>query len=141
MNRLMSAELVGKWPTESEEARKNKRFVKIKPEDRLYLIHGTDSHILFSMFVSNDVISCGEMVIAPQMCSDCETHEGDEVIYVVKGILTVLIVETEKKEFDLHRSYELHAGQTMLIPEGYKHKYFNFTREAMSAFFAVAPAL
>ena len=142
MNKLRTPDLVGRWPAPGERIRREKRFVRVKPDERLCLIHGKKNHILFSMFVSNDVIHAGEMMLPAGAVSDPEVHKGDEGIYVTKGILTVLVSEqASKKKLELKKSFEIRENQAMLIPEGVAHRYFNFTSSPVSVFFTVAPSL
>lgn len=133
---------LGKWPIPGDEARKNQRLIKIPKDKTLKLIHGSNNHILVSFFVSNDFVHFGKMQIPKGIYSDPETHEGDEVIFVLKGKLTVQVYEEEPDDKSvLHESYEIDAEEQFLIPEGFKHRYLNFSNEIVEAVFGIAPEL
>lgn len=136
-------DLLGRYPISGQEARKNKRLIHIPPEKCLRLIHGKENHILVSFFVSNDFVHFGKIQIPKGIYSDPETHKGDEVLFVLKGKLTVQVYEDADEEPTgvLHESYEIHPEEQFLIPEGMKHRYLNFSNEIVEAVFGIAPEL
>ena len=136
-------DLLGKYPLSGEEARKNKRLIHIPPDKMLRLIHGKQNHILVSFFVSNDFVHFGKIQIPRGVYSDPEKHKGDEVLFVLKGRLTVQVYEEEDEEDAsvLHESYEILPEEQFLIPEGMKHRYLNFSNDVVEAVFGVAPEL
>ena len=136
-------DLLGKYPVSGEEARRNKRLIHIPPDKMLRLIHGKENHILVSFFVSNDFVHFGKIRIPKGIYSDPETHRGDEVLFVLKGKLTVQVYEEEDEEDTsvLHESYEILPEEQFLIPEGMKHRYLNFSNEVVEAVFGIAPEL
>jgi mannose-6-phosphate isomerase-like protein (cupin superfamily) len=135
-------DLLGRWPVSGEEARKNNRLIHIPPEKMLRLIHGKENHILVSFFVSNDLVHFGTIQVPKGVYSDPETHKGDEVLYVLKGTLTVQIIEeNEDANSVLHESYNIGKEEKFYIPEGFKHKYLNFSDEVVEAVFGIAPEL
>jgi mannose-6-phosphate isomerase-like protein (cupin superfamily) len=136
-------DLLGKYPIPGEAARKNKRLIHIPQDKMLRLIHGKDNHILVSFFVSNDFVHFGKIQIPKGIYSDPETHKGDEVLFVLKGKLTVQVYEEDDEEDTsvLHESYEILPEEQFLIPEGMKHRYLNFSNEVVEAVFGIAPEL
>ncbi len=138
-----SLDLLGKFPVSGEEARKNKRLIHIPPDKMLRLIHGKENHILVSFFVSNDFVHFGKIQVPKGIYSDPETHKGDEVLFVLKGKLTVQVYEKEDDEDTsvLHESYEILPEEQFLIPEGMKHRYLNFSDDVVEAVFGIAPQL
>ncbi len=138
-----SLDLLGKFPVSGEEARKNKRLIHIPPDKMLRLIHGKENHILVSFFVSNDFVHFGKIQVPKGVYSDPETHKGDEVLFVLKGKLTVQVYEKEDDEDTsvLHESYEILPEEQFLIPEGMKHRYLNFSDDVVEAVFGIAPQL
>jgi mannose-6-phosphate isomerase-like protein (cupin superfamily) len=136
-------DLLGKYPMSGEEARKNKRLIHIPPDKMLRLIHGKKNHILVSFFVSNDFVHFGKIQVPKGIYSDPETHRGDEVLFILKGKLTVQVYEEEDEEDTsvLHESYEILPEEQFLIPEGMKHRYLNFSNEVVEAVFGIAPEL
>jgi len=135
--------LIGRYPVPGEEARKNKRLIHIPPDKMLRLIHGKENHILVSFFVSNDFVHFGKIQIPKGIYSDPETHKGDEVLFVLKGKLTVQVYKDSDEEDTsvLHESYEILPEEQFLIPEGMKHRYLNFSNEVVDAVFGIAPEL
>jgi gentisate 1,2-dioxygenase len=133
---------LGKWPIPGAEARKRGRLVYIPREKMLRAIHGKKNHFLVSFFISNDYVHFGIMEIPKGIYSDQEVHKGDEVIFVVKGKLTVQVVDKETDDSSvLHESYVINEGEQFLMPVGIKHKYLNFSETVVKALFAIAPEL
>ena len=136
-------DMLGRYPISGVEARKNQRLIHIPQDKMLRLIHGKENHILVSFFVSNDFVHFGIIQIPKGIYSDPETHKGDEVLFVLKGKLTVQVYEDTDEEDTsvLHESYEILPEEQFLIPEGMKHRYLNFSNEIVEAVFGIAPEL
>ena len=136
-------DMLGRYPISGVEARKNQRLIHIPQDKMLRLIHGKENHILVSFFVSNDFVHFGTIRIPKGIYSDPETHKGDEVLFVLKGTLTVQVYEDADEEDTsvLHESYEILPEEQFLIPEGMKHRYLNFSNEIVEAVFGIAPEL
>ena len=136
-------DMLGRYPISGVEARKNQRLIHIPQDKMLRLIHGKENHILVSFFVSNDFVHFGTIQIPKGIYSDPETHKGDEVLFVLKGKLTVQVYEDTDEEDTsvLHESYEILPEEQFLIPEGMKHRYLNFSNEIVEAVFGIAPEL
>ena len=136
-------DMLGRYPLSGVEARKNQRLIHIPQDKMLRLIHGKENHILVSFFVSNDFVHFGTIQVPKGIYSDPETHKGDEVLFVLKGKLTVQVYEDTGEEDTsvLHESYEILPEEQFLIPEGMKHRYLNFSNEVVEAVFGIAPEL
>jgi dTDP-4-dehydrorhamnose 3,5-epimerase-like enzyme len=136
-------DMLGRYPISGEEARKNQRLIHIPQDKMLRLIHGKENHILVSFFVSNDFVHFGTIQVPRGIYSDPETHKGDEVLFVLKGKLTVQVYkDTDEDDTSvLHESYEILSEEQFLIPEGMKHRYLNFSNEIVEAVFGIAPEL
>lgn len=133
---------LGKWPVSGKDARKNNRMIYIPKEKWLNVIHGKKNHILMSFFISNDFVHFGKLQIPGGSYSDPETHQGDEVLFVLKGPLTVQVYEEEgSKATVLHETYKIDEEEQFLIPEGLKHRYLNFSDNVVEAIFGIAPEL
>ena len=133
---------LGSWPIPGEEARKNGRMIHIPREKVLRVIHGKKNHFLMSFFISNNYVHFGTVQIPKGIYSDPETHKGDEVLFVLKGTLTVQAFNNNNDdESVLHESYEINEDEQFLMPEGVKHRYLNFSNNVVEALFAIAPEL
>ena len=147
MQKFSALDMLGKYPISGPQARENQRLIHIPQDKMLRLIHGKENHILVSFFVSNDYVHFGTIQIPKGIFSDPEVHKGDEVLFVLKGKLTVQVYEKEsdeKEESDtsvLHESYEICPEEQFYIPEGMKHRYLNFSDEVVEAVFGIAPEL
>ncbi|MFQ6066999.1 MAG: cupin domain-containing protein [bacterium] len=133
-----------KWPVDGAKSRREKRLVVIKQDNHLHLIHGQKRHVLVSIIVSNDYLSAGLLTIPVGGYSEMEIHSGDETLYALEGDLTVRTIGSEEKEDEksaTHMSHLVEQGEKMLIPEGTRHQYLNFTNAPLRMFFAVAPKL
>lgn len=129
-------ELLGSWPMKREEAKRQAiqdgDLVAIRPSDCLQLIAGMDSPTLVSIFVSTDGMTAGTMELGVGKAADSETHPGDEALFVTRGRLNVYLP-------DSHDWFELHPKDTLFIPEGVAHQYFNMSDKRVAFFFSVAP--
>ena len=133
---------LGSWPIPGEEARKNGRMIHIPREKVLRVIHGKKNHFLMSFFISNNYVHFGTIQIPKGIYSDPEIHKGDEVLFVLKGTLTVQAFDNNNDdESVLHESYEINEGEQFLMPEGIKHRYLNFSNNVVETLFAIAPKL
>lgn len=133
---------LGKWPGFSKSQRTDGEISIIRDEDALDLIHGSGNHFLVSFYVSNNRIHVGKLSIPAGLSSDLEAHQGDEIIYVEKGHLGIEIHEQgEAEESTVHDVFEVKEEEFFLIPEGRKHRYFNFSDQSIKIMFGVAPRL
>ncbi|MFH1825389.1 MAG: cupin domain-containing protein [Candidatus Firestonebacteria bacterium] len=114
---------------------KVKEMVLIHPSESLNLI--TESHILISFFVSNDLVQVGTITIPQVRNSSFEKHNGDEVIYVLKGKISILIEEGDQSVSKV--AYEVKAGERFFVPTGIRHRYQNFQKETAKFLFSIAP--
>lgn len=142
-NKYSALDQLGKYPLPGPEARENNRLIYIPKDKMLKLIHGKNNHILVSFFVSNDFVHFGTIQVPKGIYSDPENHNGDEVLFVLKGKLTIQTYENEKEDDTsvLHESYEVCPEEQFLVPEGIKHRYLNFSDEVVEAVFGIAPEL
>lgn len=137
-NRL---DCIGQWPIAGPLARKNKKILVIKPNETLDLIHGRNSHVLVSLAISNDFIHFGSLTIPGGIVSDVETHEGDEVFYVLEGTVSVIIGSEGENPSVSKSRFEVKQGQRFLIPENTPHRYLNANYKSAKIIFGVAPKL
>ena len=135
-------DFLGDWPPNTEEARKEKRHIHIRPEDALTVIHGKEHESKFTFYISNEKCHVGKIEITPGKHTDPETHKGDEILMVLKGKLQIVILnELEDENSVSRKAYELEEGGRFLIPEGYKHQYFNLGKDMTEVLFTIAPEL
>jgi mannose-6-phosphate isomerase-like protein (cupin superfamily) len=134
---------LGSWPAPGPKLRETKQLFIIKPEDQLTLIHGREKHVLFSFIVSNDYFHLAILKVPVSGISELETHKGDEIIHVLEGDLCVRIPTSEEERMDsaTYPHFWLKTRESMLIPEGIKHQYMNFSNKRVKAFVAIAPKL
>lgn len=131
-------DLLGRWPIDGKEARRCKDHIKIGKDKILPLVHGKTHPMIVRFFVSNDLVHMGEFELplggeGPRT-SEPEIHKGDETLYVASGPITVFLP-------DRLDAFEVPEGSVMLIPEGVKHQYQNFTDKIVKGIFSIAPDL
>jgi len=131
--------LIGKWPVPGPEARQKKQMFVIKPGQTLDVIHGKENHMLVSFAVSNDFIHFGSMTIPAGVLTDQETHNGDEVFYVLEGTISVVISSPGEAESVTKSRFEVNCGERFLVPEGIHHRYLNSTNKPTKLIFGIAP--
>jgi gentisate 1,2-dioxygenase len=135
---------IGCFPAAGPQARAERRMYVIHREDALQMLHGADSPILVEFLVSNDVFHFGIMTVPRMVRSDPEVHQGEEVIYVLKGKISVEIMAEDWLEGNeplVRKRFEVHEGQRMLIPRGMLHRYHNLHGQTVEFQFCVAPRL
>jgi len=71
------------------------------------------------VFVSTDNITAGTFPLTPGTWCAPSYHKVDEYYYVLEGVLTITINDSD--------TYDVVAGQGFLIAAGDKHQVFNFT--------------
>jgi len=127
------------WP-QKEELLSESGMIHIKPDKALGLIHGEHYHMFISLFVNIERMQVGKMAIPANLCSEPETHSGDEMVYLLQGQLSVSVKEKQgSKKSVSKQSLEIKQGDKLLIPEGVEHQYFNFSEESCVALFSIAP--
>jgi gentisate 1,2-dioxygenase len=127
---------LGKWPAERSKARETAArgggLLAIPRADCLHFIAGTKTPILVSLFVSTDQITAGYIELGIDKMSDSESHLGDEALVVIRGRLNVYLPET-------YDWFEVQPKDSLFIPEGVQHQYYNMSDQPVEFFFAVAP--
>ena len=133
---------LGRWPNPSKAKNVDDEISIIRDRETLGLIHGSDNHFLVSFYVSNSRLHVGKLSIPARLSSGLESHQGDEIIYMERGHLGIEIHEGMKvKEATVQDIFEVKEDEFFLIPEGMKHRYFNFSDQLMKIMFGVAPRL
>ncbi len=140
INYVPSIDSIGFWPIEGKHLRKLKQLTVIKEDDQLPLIHGENSHILYSFIVSNDYMNIGIVSVPTNTTSEAENHKGDKLLHAIEGQLCVRVIEeNENLDNNTIDAFNIYKGQSMLIPQGYSHQIINFGNEMGKAFFAIGP--
>lgn len=115
-----------------------KRACLIKDADRKVFIFSPEvpeESNLVEVAVSTDQIHCGFMEMAPgSTWHFVDEHLGDETYYIISGNLT-------EQECVSGECVEAHAGDTLYIPMGCKHKGYNFSEEKQRIFWVIAPTM
>ncbi len=135
-------DFIGNWPLETEEARKEKKFIVVTPEKALKVLHGKEEKNKVTFFISNDRVHVGILTLNQGRSTDPEAHKGDEALWAIKGNIQVKIFkdgEDEKAVFT--EVFMVRENEKLLIPEGYRHQYFNLSAGISEALFAIAPGL
>ena len=135
-------DFLGHWPQGLKEARNEKRHIHIPPEKALTVIHGKENQTKFTFYISTDRCHLGKFEICAGKHTDPETHEGDEILMVLRGRLQIVVLsELEDEKAVSRRAYEVNDGEKFIIPEGYKHQYFNLDKGMTEILFTIAPGL
>jgi mannose-6-phosphate isomerase-like protein (cupin superfamily) len=135
-------DFIGNWPVEIEEARKRKKLLVIPPEKALKVIHGSEHKNKVSFFVSTDKVHVGVITLNKGKFTDPETHKGDEALWAIKGDIQIKILEEgEDEKAVFTKVFMVRENQKFLIPEGYRHQYFNLSKGTSEILFTIAPGL
>lgn len=135
-------DFIGNWPKDIETARKEKQLLVITPEKALKVIHGRTQKNKVSFFVSNDRVHVGVLTLNKGRFTDPEVHRGDEALWAIKGNVQVKVFkEGEDEKAVFTEVFMVRENQKFLIPEGYRHQYFNLAAGTSEILFAIAPGL
>ena len=133
---------IGNWPPEIGEARKVKKLLVITPEKALKVIHGKTQKNKVTFFISNERVHVGILTLNKGKYTDPEIHGGDEALWAIKGNVQIKIFkEGEDEKTVFTEVYMVRENQKFLIPEGYKHQYFNLAAGTSEILFTIAPNL
>jgi mannose-6-phosphate isomerase-like protein (cupin superfamily) len=127
-----------KFPVDGPWSREQGTISVISEEKCLRFIHGKEVQNLVKIYVSNDYMTLGTFHIASNRRSDIEKSNGDKVIHLLKGRLTVEI-EPEKRTGVSSLRFEMEEGEKLFIPENVTHQFTNFYKERVDILFVVAP--
>ena len=126
-------EWIGNYPFSP----KDKKVAVITKEMELSTLYGFEGFQVESqIFVSTDKITFSDWTLPPgaRIEPPGMHNYGDEVYYFLEG--DPIAFNPEKGE-----TYQLHAGDTLLIPQGTRHQIFNFTKKKIRALSVVAPKI
>jgi quercetin dioxygenase-like cupin family protein len=93
-----------------------------------------DLGALVGLLVSTDQLTTGLVEVDPGGCAQAHAHDGDEVLYVTRGDLTVRAWDGEAVSV-----FELAQDDACYLPRGCRHEYRNYGPETAHAVFGVAP--
>jgi mannose-6-phosphate isomerase-like protein (cupin superfamily) len=135
-------DLIGKWPLEIEEARRQKRLIVVTPDKALHVIHGKSQKNKITFFISNDRVHVGILTLNKGKFTDPEVHKGDEALWAIRGNIQIKVFQDGEDENAVFTEvFMVHENEKFLIPEGYKHQYFNLSAGNSEILFAIAPEL
>ena len=124
-------EWMGNWPFREGET---KRPIVITREKELSTLYGYEGRQVCSeIYVSTDAFCFNEWTLPPgHYYAPAGLHPGDEVYYVTEGDPTAFNSE-------LGEVFQLHKGDTLLIPLGTRHQIANFTGKIVKIIATNAP--
>ena len=74
--------------------------------------------------------------------TDVETHQGDEVLWVLEGNVQIRAWKDAEEGSPIFKPcHSLRTHDRFLIPEGYHHEYYNLSDGMAKILFAVGPKL
>lgn len=134
---------LGCFPISGKMARKEKKIYLIRKEETLRFIQeGYNGHLFLSFYVSNDFLHIGKLTIPAGIFSKPERHGGDEIIYCLKGNISVLIYDKDQDPDSITKKrLEAKQGERVFVPKGVSHQYYNFETFSSELIFTIAPNL
>lgn len=131
---------MGNWP--ASKTPKQQSIQRLAYSDAFGVVRGERSRLPTFFYVSNANIHVGEFSLPVRWVSDLELHNGDEVLFVLAGVLGVHVWQSSPPEAGpLQEVHEVRPGQAFLIPQGCKHQYVNFDAQPTRVIFAIAPKM
>ena len=128
---------IPKWIGNFPFPPKEKRFVVIHREDELSGFYGFEGHqVALRRFVSLDQFTVSQWTLSPgNYYEPAGQHNyGDEIYHFLEGDPVAFAPETGE-------TYQLHAGDTLYIPQGTRHQIFCFNDKNVVAISIVAPRI
>jgi mannose-6-phosphate isomerase-like protein (cupin superfamily) len=139
---ITAKDLIGKWPLEIEKARREKRLIVVTPDKALKVIHGKSQKNKITFFISNDRVHVGILTLNKGKFTDPEVHKGDEALWAIHGSIQIKVFqESEDENAVFTEVFMVHENEKFLIPEGFKHQYFNLSAGTSKILFTIAPEL
>jgi mannose-6-phosphate isomerase-like protein (cupin superfamily) len=133
---------LGNWPENVSEKIKRKELSVVTEREAVDFIHGKENQNKVSFYISNDMVHVGILTLTKGKCSDAESHKGDEALWVLQGDVQIKAWESEGKKDSVFQScYSLRTNDKFLIPEGYRHQYFNLSEGTAKILFTISPNL
>ena len=134
----MNIQDVGKFPVDGPSARATGELFKVTSQNCLHTIYGKTYPIKINLFISNDFVHVGEMIIPSggtgSRASEVIESDGDTVLYVKEGPITFFIPSTQEV-------FHVEEGDTMFIPEHTPYQLINYSDKVLTALFTTAPNL
>jgi quercetin dioxygenase-like cupin family protein len=90
--------------------------------------------VLEGIYASTEHLTAGTLELNPGEVSAAHAHGGDEVVYVVEGILHVRALGEGANSV-----FELGPDDAAYIPQGVAHEYRSYGSAPVRALFGVAP--
>jgi mannose-6-phosphate isomerase-like protein (cupin superfamily) len=91
--------------------------------------------VLEGIYASTEHLTAGVLELNPGETSTAHAHGGDEVVYVVEGVLHVRALGDDRNSV-----FELAADDAAYLPQGVAHEYRSYGSAPVRALFGVAPA-
>jgi quercetin dioxygenase-like cupin family protein len=91
--------------------------------------------VLEGLYCSTEHLTAGVLELNPGESSQSHSHGGDEVVYVLEGVLHVRAFGADGVSV-----FELNADDAAYIPQGIAHEYRSYGTSQVRALFGVAPA-
>jgi len=118
-----------KWP---DEKKKSRVIRETDGKITNFWEEGSPPHKV-TIFVSTENITAGVYVLTPGAWSPESHHKGDEYYYVLEGVLTITINDTD--------SYDVREREGFLIAANDKHQTFNFTEKICRVAYTIGGGL
>lgn len=90
--------------------------------------------VLVGLYVSTEHLTAGVLEVDPGQASAAHIHNGDELVYVTRGRLTVRAWHGGNASV-----FEVGPDEACYLPAGSRHEYRNVESETARALFGVAP--
>lgn len=104
----------------------------VGPDQAVYRLEG---QALVGLLASTEHLTAASLSLAPGGASDEQAHQGDELVFVTKGVLTV-----RAWHLDMTHVFELAPNDAAFIPAGARHEYRNYGGVETEAVIGVAPS-
>ena len=92
-------------------------------------------NVLEGLYCSTDQLTAGVLELNPGEASASHAHGGDEVVYVLEGVLHVRAFGADGTSV-----FELKPHDAAYIPQGVAHEYRSYGTAPVRALFGVAPS-
>ena len=130
---------LGAHPISGPQGRSEKQMMVVHVDHAVPLVVGKDHYLLYRFLISNDLIHVALTDVPVGHQSDVELHGGDEILCVLRGVISVLIGDVQTNSVTNER-LEARAGEKIYLPGNTPHWYCNFGYESVLMLKVVAPS-
>lgn len=131
----------GQFPVEDSVLRLEKKILVVPERERLRLLHGRKTNVLYQVAVSNRNIHEGMVRIPGGAHSDVDRFDGDAMFVPLNGTVSFSVEDMADGPKPVSRErFEVNAGEKFFLPARTFFRMHNFSQAQVDLIFIAAAA-